>query len=49
MRQLQAGLDRAVFLHHIIARDTVDEDVMARRETKKSVQDILLEAMKRRR
>jgi len=49
MRQLQAGLDRAVFLYHIIARDTVDEDVMARRETKRSVQDILLDAMKRRR
>lgn len=48
MRQLQAGLDRAVFLHHIIARNTVDEDVMARRESKRSVQDILLEAMKRR-
>lgn len=48
MRQLQAGLDRAVFLHHIIARDTVDEDVMLRRETKKRVQDILLDAMKRR-
>ena len=49
VRQLQAGLDRAVFLHHIIARNTMDEDVMARRESKRSVQDILLEAMKRRR
>lgn len=46
VRQLQAGLNRPVYIHHIIARDTVDELVMARRETKASVQDILLEALK---
>lgn len=49
MRQLQAGFERPMFIHHIIARDTVDEDVMLRRETKRSVQAILLDAMKRRR
>lgn len=49
MRQMQSGHDRLVFHNHIIARDTVDELVMARRESKRSVQDILLEAMKRRR
>ena len=48
VRQLQAGLDRPVFIHHIIARDTVDELVMERRESKREVQDILLDAMKRR-
>jgi SNF2 family DNA or RNA helicase len=48
-RQLQAGYKRPVFIYHIIARDTVDEDVMLRRETKREVQDILLEAMKRKR
>lgn len=48
VRQLQAGYKRPVFIHHIIARDTVDELVMARRDTKREVQDILLEAMKRR-
>lgn len=47
-RQLQAGHDRAVFIYHIIARDTVDEVVMERRESKREVQDLLLEAMKRR-
>lgn len=47
-RQLQAGHDRPVFIYHIIARDTVDELVMARRESKREVQDLLLEAMKRR-
>ena len=47
-RQAQAGHDRPVFIHHIVALDTVDEIVMARRETKREVQDLLLEAMKRR-
>ena len=48
VRQMQAGRRRPVFIHPIIARDTVDEDVMERRETKRAVQDILLDAMKRR-
>jgi SNF2 family DNA or RNA helicase len=48
MRQLQAGFERPVFIHHIIARDTVDELVMERRESKRAVQDILLDACKRR-
>jgi len=47
-RQLQAGYKRPVFVHNIIARDTVDEDVIARVESKREVQDILLDAMKRR-
>lgn len=46
-RQLQAGHNRPVFIYHIVARDTVDELVMARRESKREVQDLLLEAMKR--
>lgn len=49
VRQMQAGHDRPVFIHNIIARDTVDELVIARTETKQGVQDILLEAMKRKR
>lgn len=48
IRQMQSGHDRPVFINHIIARDTVDEMVVARRENKRSVQDVLLEAMKRR-
>ena len=47
-RQAQAGHDRPVFLHYILAHDTVDLDVMERLETKASVQDILMKAMKRR-
>ena len=48
IRQLQAGYDRPVFIHHIVAKGTMDELVMARRETKREVQDLLLEAMKQR-
>lgn len=46
VRQLQAGHNRAVFIHHLVARDTVDEMILARRESKRAVQDILMEAMK---
>lgn len=46
-RQAQAGHDRPVFIHHIVAADTIDEIVSARRESKRKVQDLLLEAMKR--
>lgn len=48
-RQMQSGLDRPVFVHHIVVRDTVDELVVARRETKREVQDLLMEAMRGRR
>jgi SNF2 family DNA or RNA helicase len=48
VRQKQAGHDRPVFIHNIVARDTVDEMVIERIATKRSVQEVLLEAMKRR-
>jgi len=48
MRQKQAGLDRPVFVHHILCRKTVDEMVLERLRSKRSVQDVLLEALKRR-
>lgn len=47
-RQAQAGHNRPMFIHHIVAAGTVDELVMARRESKREVQDLLLEAMKQR-
>ena len=47
MRQMQAGFKRLVWVHHIIAVDTLDEVVMARRETKREVQALLLEACRR--
>ena len=48
MRQLQAGYDRPVFVHHIVARDTVDEIVLARLRSKSSVQQILIDALRKR-
>jgi len=47
-RQMQAGHDRPVFIHYILANDTVDFDILDRLESKRSVQDILMQAMKRR-
>jgi len=46
-RQAQSGHNREVYVHRIVARDTVDEMVAERRAGKKSVQQILLDAMKR--
>ena len=46
MRQKQAGLDRPVFIHHILAKNTVDDMVLERLRSKKTVQEILLEALK---
>jgi hypothetical protein len=46
VRQYQAGHKRPVYIYDIIARDTVDELVIARHESKREVQDILLSAMK---
>jgi SNF2 family DNA or RNA helicase len=45
-RQAQAGYKRPVFIHHIISTNTVDELVYARLNTKREVQDLLLEYMK---
>lgn len=45
-RQAQAGLNRPVFVHRIVAKGTVDELVLARLKTKASVQSLLLDAMK---
>lgn len=48
MRQKQAGHDRPVLIYPILTRNTVDTLVLERLTTKRSVQDILLEALKRR-
>jgi SNF2 family DNA or RNA helicase len=47
-RQKQSGYDRPVFIHYILARGTVDAMVLDRLVNKRSVQDVLLEAMRRR-
>lgn len=46
VRQLQAGHNRPMFIHFILAEDTVDELVLERLQTKREVQDILLAAMR---
>lgn len=46
MRQYQAGKDRPVFLHYLVARNTIDVVEMARRATKRSTQDILMDYLK---
>lgn len=48
-RQKQGGFERPVFVYYILARDTVDTMIMERIESKREVQDILLEALKRKR
>jgi len=47
MRQAQAGKDRPLFLYDIVADGTIDDVVMSRHETKRSVQELLMEAMRR--
>jgi len=48
VRQMQAGFDRPVFIYYILAEKTVDFLVKQRLDTKKDVQEILVEAMKQR-
>lgn len=48
VRQQQSGFSRVPTINHIFARGTLDEDVHERRKTKRSVQDTLKEAAKRR-
>ncbi len=48
MRQKQAGLNRPSFVHRILARDTLDEATLERMDGKASVQQALLNAMRRR-
>ncbi len=45
-RQMQAGYKRAVMVHRIIARGTVEESVMRRLRSRISVQEALLEGLK---
>lgn len=46
-RQLQSGYDRPVYIYIILAERTIDELMLVRIETKREVQDLLLEAMKK--
>jgi SNF2 family DNA or RNA helicase len=48
MRQKQAGHERPVWVYNIVASDTVDEVVIERIQSKRDVQELLLDYMKRR-
>lgn len=48
VRQAQAGLNRPVMVHNIVATNTIDEQVIERHTSKRDVQQLLLEAMKTR-
>ena len=48
VRQLQAGFDRPVFIHQIICRDTIDEDILERIKSKKTIADALKDGLARR-
>jgi len=46
LRQVQAGHPRAVYLYYLLCKNTIDELVYTRLDTKRTVQSVLLEAMK---
>lgn len=46
-RQKQSGYDRPVFIYYILAKNTVDNLVWQRLHKKREVQDILLEALRK--
>lgn len=48
VRQKQAGYDRPVFIYYIMVKNTVERLVMERLESKASIQEILMQAMKAR-
>lgn len=48
VRQMQSGFNRPVYVYDIVAADSIDEDVLTRHESKKSVQELLLAAAQRR-
>lgn len=47
VRQLQSGHPRAVFHYHIVADGTLDEAVLERLQSKRTIQEALLNAMKK--
>lgn len=46
-RQMQSGYKRAVTIHRIVARDTVEESAVSRLRTRISVQEALLDSLKK--
>ena len=48
VRQAQAGFKRNVYIYRIVARNTVDEDVIQVIENNLEIQDVLMNSLKRR-
>jgi SNF2 family DNA or RNA helicase len=48
LRQMQSGLNRPCYVYRIVAADTVDDLIAERLTGKRTVQEILLDAMKHR-
>lgn len=48
VRQAQAGLNRLVYIYRIVAANTIEEEVLESRAMKCSVQEALMNAMRRR-
>lgn len=48
VRQAQAGLNRNVFVYRILARNTVDEDLLDNNRSKGHIQDALMKGLTRR-
>jgi SNF2 family DNA or RNA helicase len=48
VRQAQSGYRRNVFCYYLVAKRTVDEDVQEALTTKRSVQNVLMDGMRRR-
>ena len=48
VRQYQAGYDRPVYVYRIVAQNTIDELMLHRLDTRASTQDVLKDAMRRR-
>jgi SNF2 family DNA or RNA helicase len=47
-RQVQAGFKRDVYVHVLVGENTIDEEMVERLKSKASVQEALLQAMKKR-
>lgn len=47
IRQAQSGYDRPIFIHYILANGTIDFDVVERLEGKATVQEALMQALRR--
>jgi len=48
VRQKQSGLERPSFFYNLVAKDTIDEDILMRLETKQTVEQTLKQGLARR-